>query len=67
MIFQQKTTLLPKNDWKEGDEVDVILPMDVHQVVSNENLKSNKGLCAYGDDRFGSGQSDGRVAIAHTS
>ena len=36
-----------KNDWKEGDEVDVILPMDVHQVVSNENLKSNKGLCAY--------------------
>ena len=35
------------SDWKAGDEVTLSLPMDVHQVVSNENLKSNKGLCAY--------------------
>lgn len=35
------------NDWKVGDEVNLSLPMDVHQVVSNENLKTNKGLCAY--------------------
>ena len=36
-----------QNSWKAGDEVEVILPMDIHQVVSNENLKTNKGLCAY--------------------
>ena len=35
------------NDWKEGDEVSISLPMDIHQVVSNEKLKTNKGLCAY--------------------
>ena len=35
------------NDWKAGDEVSISLPMDVHQVVSNENLKTNKGLCSY--------------------
>ena len=35
------------NDWKSGDEVSLSLPMDVHQVVSNDKLKSNKGLCAY--------------------
>ena len=34
-------------DWKAGDEVSLSLPMDVHQVVSNEMLKTNKGLCAY--------------------
>ena len=34
-------------DWKVGDEVSLSLPMDVHQVVSNENLKTNKGLCSY--------------------
>lgn len=33
--------------WQAGDEVSLSLPMDVHQVVSNENLKTNKGLCAY--------------------
>ena len=36
-----------ESEWKEGDYVDVTLPMDVHQVVSNEKLKSNKGLCSY--------------------
>ena len=36
-----------QNEWKVGDTVEVTLPMEVHQVVSNENLKSNKGLCAY--------------------
>ena len=35
------------NDWKVGDEVTLSLPMDIHQVISNENLKTNKGLCAY--------------------
>ncbi len=34
-------------DWHEGDEVSLSLPMDIHQVVSNANLKSNEGLCAY--------------------
>lgn len=34
-------------DWHEGDEVSLTLPMDIHQVVSNTNLKSNEGLCAY--------------------
>ena len=34
-------------DWKVGDEVSLTLPMDVHQVVSNESLKTNKGLCSY--------------------
>lgn len=38
--------LLQKN-WQEGDEVSLSLPMDIHQVVSNANLKSNEGLCAY--------------------
>ena len=38
--------LLQKN-WHEGDEVSLSLPMDIHQVVSNTNLKSNEGLCAY--------------------
>ena len=38
--------LLQKN-WQEGDEVSLTLPMDIHQVVSNTNLKSNEGLCAY--------------------
>ena len=36
-----------QNDWKVGDEVSLSLPMDIHQVVSNENLKTNKGLCSY--------------------
>ena len=36
-----------QNEWKEGDSVDLSLPMDIHQVVSNENLKTNKGLCSY--------------------
>ena len=35
------------HDWQAGDEVSLSLPMDIHQVVSNENLKSNSGLCAY--------------------
>ena len=35
------------HDWAEGDYVDVSLPMDVHQVVSNANLKTNAGLCSY--------------------
>ena len=35
------------SDWKAGDEVEISLPMDVHQVVSNEKLTSNNGLCAY--------------------
>lgn len=35
------------NAWKAGDTVEVILPMEVHQVVSDERLKSNKDLCAY--------------------
>lgn len=35
------------HDWQEGDEVSLSLPMDVHQVISNKNLKSNEGLCAY--------------------
>ena len=34
-------------DWKTGDYVELSLPMDIHQVVSNVNLKSNNGLCAY--------------------
>ena len=34
-------------NWKAGDAVEISLPMDVHQVVSNEKLTSNKGLCAY--------------------
>ena len=38
--------LLQKN-WQEGDEVSLTLPMDIHQVVSNANLKTNEGLCAY--------------------
>lgn len=36
-----------QKDWQEGDEVSVSFPMDVHQVISNEELKSNQGLCAY--------------------
>jgi hypothetical protein len=36
-----------RKEWKEGDIINVTLPMEVHQVVSNEKLKSNKGLCAY--------------------
>ena len=35
------------NSWQAGDEVSLSLPMDVHQVISNENLKTNKGLCSY--------------------
>ena len=34
-------------DWKVNDCVEVTLPMEVHQVVSNEKLKTNQGLCAY--------------------
>ncbi|MBO7120347.1 MAG: glycoside hydrolase family 127 protein [Bacteroidaceae bacterium] len=36
-----------QKDWQAGDEVSLSLPMDIHQVVSNANLKSNEGLCAY--------------------
>ena len=43
---QDGYALLQKN-WQEGDEVSLTLPMDIHQVVSNANLKSNEGLCAY--------------------
>lgn len=38
---------LLEHNWAEGDYVNVSLPMDVHQVVSNANLKTNAGLCAY--------------------
>ena len=38
---------LLEHDWAEGDYVDVSLPMDIHQVVSNPNLKTNEGLCSY--------------------
>ena len=36
-----------EHDWQAGDEVQLSLPMDVHQVVSNDKLKTNQGLCAY--------------------
>ncbi|MGN0234201.1 MAG: glycoside hydrolase family 127 protein, partial [Bacteroidaceae bacterium] len=36
-----------EREWKEGDYVDVNLPMDVRQVLSNDLLTSNQGLCAY--------------------
>ena len=36
-----------QKEWQKGDVVEVSLPMDIHQVVSNEKLKTNKGLCAY--------------------
>ena len=36
-----------QKDWQEGDEVSLSLPMDIHQVVANERLTSNEGLCAY--------------------
>ena len=35
------------HEWQAGDYVEVSLPMDVHQVVSNVNVKTNEGLCAY--------------------
>ena len=35
------------HEWQAGDYVEVTLPMDVHQVVSNVNVKTNEGLCAY--------------------
>lgn len=38
---------LLNRQWAEGDVVEVSLPMDIHQVVSNEKLKSNDGLCSY--------------------
>ncbi len=38
---------LLQKEWREGDEVTLTLPMDIHQVVSNANLKSNEGLRAY--------------------
>ena len=38
---------LLNHQWTKGDRVDVSLPMDIHQVVSNPNLKTNDGLCAY--------------------
>jgi len=36
-----------QKDWAEGDEVELSLPMDIHQVVSNAKLKTNAGLCSY--------------------
>lgn len=36
-----------QKDWAEGDCVELSLPMDIHQVVSNPNLKTNAGLCSY--------------------
>ena len=36
-----------QKDWAEGDYVEISLPMDIHQVVSNPNLKTNAGLCSY--------------------
>ena len=38
---------LLQKDWQADDCVEISLPMDIHQVVSNENLKSNEGLRAY--------------------
>ncbi len=38
---------LLQKDWQADDYVEISLPMDIHQVVSNPNLKSNEGLCAY--------------------
>ena len=38
---------LLQKDWQADDYVELSLPMDIHQVVSNENLKSNEGLRAY--------------------
>ena len=36
-----------QKDWAEGDYVEISLPMYIHQVVSNPNLKTNAGLCSY--------------------
>ncbi|MGN1256735.1 MAG: beta-L-arabinofuranosidase domain-containing protein, partial [Bacteroidaceae bacterium] len=36
-----------EREWQAGDYVDVKLPMDVRQVLSNELLTTNQGLCAY--------------------
>ncbi len=38
--------VIPVEEVKKGD-IEVILPMDIHQVVSNENLKGNTGLRSY--------------------
>ena len=38
---------LLQKDWQEGDYVELSLPMDIHQVIANNNLKSNLGLCSY--------------------
>lgn len=38
--------VIPVEEAMKG-EIEIILPMDVHQVVSNDNLKSNKGLRSY--------------------
>jgi DUF1680 family protein len=32
--------------WKQGDKVEIILPMAVQQVVANQNVKENEGLVA---------------------
>ncbi len=36
-----------QHNWAEGDYVELSLPMDIHQVVSNAKLKTNEGLCSY--------------------
>lgn len=36
-----------ENTWKADDVVSLSLPMDVHQVVCNEKVKTNNGLCSY--------------------
>ena len=38
---------LLQKEWQEGDYVELSLPMDIHQVVANQNVKSDKGMCSY--------------------
>ena len=38
---------LIEHDWAADDYVNVSFPMDIHQVISNANLKTNAGLCSY--------------------
>jgi DUF1680 family protein len=45
-IVENGYAVIPTDEAKKG-EIEVVLPMDVHQVVSNENLKGNEGLRSY--------------------
>jgi uncharacterized protein len=45
--FLSKGYLEIARDWKKGDKIELILPMEIHRAITNEKVKENRKLVAF--------------------